>query len=101
MPGAGPDRLSLLGRPLPPAFELRVITLAPGRERPHEPVEWRDAIVVVERGSVELEGERGRRALFGGGDVMCLSGISLRALRNPGPGTAVLSVVRRRRGVSA
>jgi hypothetical protein len=94
---AGPDRLSFLGRPLPPAFELLVVVLAPGRERAFEPVEWRDAIVVVERGEVELAGMSGGRARFAGGDVMCLSGISLRALRNRSQELAVLSVVRRRR----
>jgi len=95
MEGAGLDRLSFLGRPLPPAFELLVITLAPGRERPFRAAEWRDAIVVVERGEIELESVRGSRARFERGDVMCLTGFSLRALRNRGPGTAVLTVVRR------
>jgi hypothetical protein len=101
MRGAGPDRLSFLGRPLPAAFELLVVTLAAGRERPYEPVEWRDAIVVVERGAVELEGARGGRVRFEGGDVLSVSGIPLRALRNPGTEPTVLSVVRRRGGVSA
>jgi hypothetical protein len=98
MTGAGADRLSLLGRALPPAFELLIVTLAPGHERAYEPVEWRDAIVVVERGAVELAGSRGDRARFERGDVLCLSGIPLRALRNGGPGPTVLSVVRRRAG---
>jgi len=101
MRGAGPDRLSFLGRPLPLAFELLVVTLAPGRERPYEPLEWRDAVVVVECGTVELEGARGGRARFERGDVICVSGIPLRALRNRGSEPAVLSVVRRRAAVSA
>jgi len=101
MTGAGADRLSLLGRALPSAFELLVVTLAPGRERAYEPVEWRDAIVVVERGTVEVAGPRGDRARFRRGDTLCLIGIPLRALRNDGPELAVLSVVRRRPGRAA
>jgi hypothetical protein len=93
--GACPDRLSLLGRPLPPAFELLVVTLAPGRERPFEAAEWRDALVVVERGEVELESLRGTRARFAHGAVLCLTGLPLRALRNRAADTAVLTVVRR------
>jgi len=93
---AGQDRLSLLGRPLPSGFELLVVTLAPGRRRAFESVEWRDAIVVVERGEIELESLRGGRARFARGDAMCLTGLPLRALHNGGPGLAVLAVVRRR-----
>jgi hypothetical protein len=48
------DRLSFLGRRLPPAFELRVVAVAPGGERPYDEDEWRDALVVVERGEIEL-----------------------------------------------
>jgi hypothetical protein len=95
MDAAGPDRLSFLGRPLPLAFELLVITLAPGRERPFEAAEWRDAIVVVERGEIELESHEGGRVRFERGAVMCLTGVPMRALHNRGSGTAVLSVVRR------
>ena len=92
-----PDgRLSFLGRPLPAAFELLVITLAPGRVRAFEPAEWRDGIVVVERGAVELEASGGDRARFDRGAVMSLAGLPLCALRNDGRDTAVLAVVRRR-----
>jgi hypothetical protein len=101
MHGAGHVRLSFLDRPLPAAFELLVIVLGPGRERPYDPVEWRGAIIVVEGGAVELEGMRGGRTRFEGGDVLCLSGIPLRALRNRGTQPTILSVVRRRAGVSA
>jgi hypothetical protein len=90
--------LSFLGRPLPEAFELLVITLAPGRERAFEPAEWRDAIVVVERGEVELEAIDGDRARFAGGAVVSLAGLPFRTLRNDGDDTAVIAVVRRRSG---
>ncbi len=88
-------RLSFLGRPLPPAFELLVITLAPGRVRPFDPAEWRDAIVVVERGEVTLEAARGGRMRCGRGAVLALTGLPLLALHNLGRDTAVLAVVRR------
>jgi hypothetical protein len=88
-------RLTFLGRPLPPAFQLLVITLAPGRERAFAAADWHDAIVVVERGEVALEAARGGRLRFGRGAVLSLSGLSLRALHNPGQETAVLAVVRR------
>jgi hypothetical protein len=89
-------RLSFLGRPLPPAFALLVITLAPGRDRPFDPAEWRDAVAVVERGLVELEDARGDRVRLGRGAVLSLAGLRVRALRNPGGEPAVLAVVRRR-----
>jgi hypothetical protein len=93
-----PRGLSFLGRPLPQAFELLVITLAPGRERAFEPAEWRDGIVVVERGAVELEGSDGDRARFVRGAVVSLAGLPFRALRNDGRDTAVIAIVRRRSG---
>jgi len=49
------DRLSFLGRRLPSAFEVKVIALAPGRERTYDEADWRDALVVVEGGEIELE----------------------------------------------
>ena len=92
----GEGRLSFLGRPLPPAFELLVVTLPPGHDRPLAPAEWRDALVVVERGTVELVRARGERLRFSGGAVIALAGLPLRALRGVGRETAVLAVVRRR-----
>jgi hypothetical protein len=93
---AGPDRLSFLGRRLPPGFELRVATIAPGRQRTSAEDEWRDALVVVERGQIELVCLGGSRHRFGRGDVLWLSGLPLRALRNPGVEPAVLVAVSRR-----
>jgi hypothetical protein len=93
-----PRGLSFLGRPLPDAFELLVITLASGCVRAFEPDEWRDGIVVVERGAVELEASDGDRARFASGAVVSLAGLPLRTLRNDGHDTAVIAVVRRRSG---
>jgi uncharacterized protein YxjI/quercetin dioxygenase-like cupin family protein len=88
-------RLSVLGRPLPPEFELRTVALAPGRTRPYDEHEWRDALVVVERGEIELERLTGARRRFRAGAVLWLAGLPLRALRNPGPEPAVLAAVSR------
>lgn len=90
------DRLSFLEGDLPPRFERRVVTVAPGRARPYDEAEWRDAIVVVERGEIELEGLSGRRGCFRRGDILWLAGVPLRALHNHGCKPAVLVAVSRR-----
>jgi hypothetical protein len=94
--GGGGDRLSFLGRRIPPAFELRVVAVAPGRDRAYREAEWRDAIVIVERGQIELESSRGGRRCFGRGDVLWLIGLPLRALHNPGRAPALLVAISRR-----
>jgi hypothetical protein len=92
----GPERLTFLDGPLPPRFRLRAVTLAPGATRPYRPEEWDDALVVVERGDVELECGAGGRRRFGAGAVMWLQGMDLLALHNPGMEETVLSAVSRR-----
>jgi hypothetical protein len=93
----GRDRLSFLGRPLGPAFEMRVIDVAPGCSRAYDEAEWRDAIVVVERGEIELECSGGSRHRFGRGDILWLAELPLRVLHNRGRQPAVLVAVSRRR----
>jgi hypothetical protein len=90
------DPISLLTRPLPPSFERRVFLVAPGRGRAYHEADWRDALVVVECGEIELEGRDGGRERFASGDLLCLSGLPLRALNNRGAGPAVLVAVSRR-----
>jgi hypothetical protein len=68
----------------------RVVTIPPGRARPYVGAEWRDAVVVVRRGRVGLEGVTGRRDGFGAGAVLHLTGVPLRALHNEGTGPVVL-----------
>jgi hypothetical protein len=93
----GGDALSFLHRRLPRSFEVRVIGFAPAGVRAYNPVEWRDALVVVERGEIELECMHGSRLRFGRGAVLWLAGLSVRAIHNRGPGTALLVAVARRR----
>jgi hypothetical protein len=91
------ERLSLLGRRLPPTLDRRVVVLPPGGERAYREADWCDALVVVERGEIELEGLSGVRRTFGRGDVLWLAGLPLRALRNPSSEPALLAAVSRRR----
>jgi hypothetical protein len=51
-----------------------VVALAPGRARVSDEADWRDALVVVARGDVELECRGGSRQRFGRGDVLWLVG---------------------------
>jgi hypothetical protein len=89
-------RLSFLGAALPPEFELRVVSIAPGAELAYDTARWRDAVVVVERGEIEVEGICGGRRRFGSGAVLWLADLPLRTVRNPARGPALLSAVRRR-----
>jgi hypothetical protein len=94
---SGRGRLSFLGRRLPPGFAARPVTLAPAGALPFDEAAWRDTLVVVEQGEIELECVAGSRLRCCRGDVLWLSGLSVRALRNPGSEPAVLAVVRRSR----
>ena len=94
--GAGGERLSLLDRRLPPPFRLWTVAVPPGRRLPFDEAEWRDSLVVVEHGEIELECLDGSRERFGRGDVLCLVGVPLRALRNPGRDAVLLVAVSRR-----
>jgi quercetin dioxygenase-like cupin family protein len=93
-----PERLSFLGRRLPSWVELRVVVVAPGHRLAYHQADWRDAVVVVEGGTLDLECLGGGRQRFVRGDLLCLHGLSLRALHNPGHEPAVLAVVSRGTG---
>ena len=76
-------------------MRMRVVAVAPGDERPYDEDEWRDALVLVRSGEIELRGVSGARSSFGRGDLLYLQGIPLRALHNPGSEPAVLVAVSR------
>lgn len=82
-------------RPLP--FQRRVVTLAPGSRRAYDASEWRDTLVIVARGEIELETLSGRITRFRTGDVLWLIGLPLQALRNPCGVPAVIIAVARTR----
>ncbi len=83
--------------PVGPAFRRREITIPPGGSRAYDAAEWRDALVVVERGTIELVGVSGGRRRLERDAVLWLSGLPLRALHNPGDEPAVLAALTRRR----
>lgn len=91
------DGLSFRSARLPPAFAVHVRTLEPGTSHPYDPDEWRDALVVVEEGELELECDAGGRRRFGRGAVLSFAGLSLRRMHNPGAGPTVLVAVSRTR----
>jgi hypothetical protein len=97
MDDLGLERLSFVGRRLPSWVELRMVAVAPGHRLAFEQADWRDALVVVEGGALELECLGGSRQRFDRGDVLWLSGLPVRALHNPGGEPALLTVVSRRR----
>jgi hypothetical protein len=76
-------------------FEIRVVDLAPGRARRYADAEWRDALVVVERGEIELEAEDHTLWRFARGDMLWLTGLPLRAVHNRGAEPARLVAVSR------
>lgn len=86
----------LFADPLPPAFRRRVVSIEPRGEVPYVAADWDDALVVVERGELEVEGRCGGRRRFVRGDVLWLAGLPLTLLRNPGAEPAVIAAVSRR-----
>ena len=77
-------------------FERRIVSVPPGGSRAYDEADWRDALVVVVRGEIELGGKR-----FGCGSVLSLAGLGVRALHNRGAEPAELIAVRRRRAAPA
>jgi quercetin dioxygenase-like cupin family protein len=71
-------------------FEVRRVAVAPGRSRAYDEAEWRDALVVVAGGRIELEGLSGARRTLEPGAVLWLVGMPLRALHNHGREPAVM-----------
>jgi hypothetical protein len=87
---------SLLGGALLAGFERRVVVLEPSARRAFRPAEWRDAIVLIDHGQIQLEFAGQSPRHFGEGALLCLGGLGLRAIYNDGPGPAVLIAVWRR-----
>ena len=78
-------------------FRIRRIVVAPGAERAYDEAEWRDALVIVESGRLELDCSGGTSRGFRRGDVLWLIGLPLRALCNRGAVPTVLVAVTRPR----
>lgn len=78
------------------AFRRRVMTIGPDCWHAVVEHEWHDAIVVVERGEIELHCMVAMRR-FGRGAVLSFVGLGLQALHNPGSIDTVLVATSRRR----
>ena len=78
-----------------PGFEVRLVRIAPGCARAYCEADWRDALVLVERGDIELRLRGGASARFRHGDVLCLAGLPVSAVYNPGGEAALLAAVSR------
>ena len=79
-----------------PSFVAQTVVIGPDCSVPYDETQWRDALVVVESGEVEVETTSGTRRLFRAGDMLWLTGLPLRCLHNPGDGPLVLKAVSRR-----
>jgi len=99
-PVGGVERLDLLGRPLPPWLEVRVVVIPPGDRLAYEPAAWRGALLEVDCGELDLEFDSGVCCRLGAGTLFWLDGLSPEALYNRGQQPAVLVAVARRRGVA-
>ena len=84
-----------------PAFERRVVVLAPGSRHPYRAEEWHDALVSIDNGEIRLERPGQPPRPFRRGDLLCLTGLGLCAIHNPGPLPAVLTALSRRSPRSA
>jgi hypothetical protein len=83
--------VSLLRGPLPNGVEVRLVVIEAGGARSFEPAEWRDGLVVVERGELQVGDTR-----FVAGDVLSFDGLTLRELSNPGSEPVLIAGASRR-----
>ena len=81
-------------------FDRRVVSVPPGGVLDYDEADWRDALVLVVRGEIQVE-SRGGRERFARGAVLSLAGLPLHALHNHGAEPAELVAVRRRRAARA
>lgn len=78
-----------------PAFRRRAVTIPPHETVPFVAEDWAGALVVIERGSVDLCCVRGGRRRFDRGAILFLDGLALKCLHNPGVEDAVLVALSR------
>ena len=73
-----------------PTLRRREVTIAANHSLTYDDTDWHDALVIIERGEVDLCCARGGRRRFGAGAVLFFQGLDLRELHNPGVQDAVL-----------
>jgi hypothetical protein len=92
----GHEGVPFEGGPVRTRFRVRAVVVAPGRPRVYDATEWQGALVVVRRGTVELETRAGACWRFREGDILWLEDLPLKTLRSPGPADTLLIAVSRR-----
>ena len=78
-------------------FARRTVLVEPGDSLPYEEAAWRDVLVTVESGELELVMTCGRSCFFHQGDLLWLQGLPLTTLRNRGDEPTVLVAASRNR----
>lgn len=86
---------ALVRGPLPRGVSRRVLRVPPGREIGEEDDRLRDAILLVERGMLELACRAGASRRFGPGSMIALARLPASRLRSVGTGPLVLVAVSR------
>jgi hypothetical protein len=76
---------------------LRTVTVAPRASLPYVEEDWRDALVRVDSGELELVMSCGRSCFFGQGDSLWFQGLPLARLHNRGDEPTVLLAASRNR----
>ncbi len=89
--------LRLLALALPQWFERRVVTIQPGETVDAGDSQWRDEIVSVEAGALDVIDLDGAVLHLHQGAVLWLDGVPHVALRGAGQEPTVLAAIRRRR----
>ena len=74
---------------------MRTVRVEPGGSLPYREADWRDALVTVESGELEVVMACGRSCFFRAGDLLWLQGLPLASLRNRGEEPTVLSAASR------
>ena len=80
---------------LPDGFERWTVVVPRGARRRTSAAEWRGAIVLIERGTVEVGCLMGGRATFVAGDLLALGWLPLKWIRNAGSDEVRIVAVRR------
>ena len=76
--------------------EKRIVELAAGTTLRYQPSEWRDTILFVLAGEVDIECVDGERRCFKRGAALVLSPLPIRTIRNPATRPTRLLAISRR-----
>lgn len=74
----------------PGAFTVHAVCVPPGATRAYRKEDWRDSLVLVVAGDIDLVGLSGTTHTCRAGDLIWLDGLPLRLLRNSGSAAVLL-----------